>query len=124
MIITLRYRSRHVETYRVLRFIVEGSVNAVVDRRAYAILGRLVDGPGVSSSPELGSGAARFLPLVSLGGSLMIKPVDCGRLRRALNQRLETGEKQSCDKPLIRARSFFLRFRFPRRRIFGTSRSN
>ena len=54
----------------------EGSIDAVVDRRTYEILGRLVDGPGVSSSPELGSGAARFLPLVSLGGSLMIKPVD------------------------------------------------
>lgn len=55
---------------------VEGSVDVGVDRKAYEVLGRFVDGPGVSSSPELGSGAARFLPLVSLGGSLMIKPVD------------------------------------------------
>jgi hypothetical protein len=72
----LTYRSRHTKTYRVLRFMAEGSIDAVVDRRTYEILGRLVDGPGVSSSPELGSGAARFLPLVSLGGSLMIKPLD------------------------------------------------
>lgn len=53
-------------------------MDVVADRRAYEVLDFLVDGPAVSSSPELGSGAARFLPLVSLKGSLMVKPTDCG----------------------------------------------
>lgn len=64
---------------------MEGSVDCVVDRKAYEVLGRLVEGPAVSSSPELGSGKARFLPLMSLGGSLMVNATDwAGGFRRGL----------------------------------------
>lgn len=64
---------------------MEGSVDTVVDRKEYEVLGRLVEGPAISSSPELGSGAARFLPLMSLGGSLMVRATDwAGGFRRGL----------------------------------------
>lgn len=57
---------------RVLR----GIVACVVDRRAYDVLWRLEDDAVVSSSSDGGSGAARFLPLGSEAGSLMVKGVE------------------------------------------------
>ncbi len=49
------------------------------------VLGRL-EGPGASSSEE-GSGAARFLPFVSLTGSLMVRAVEvAGAVRRDLGE--------------------------------------
>lgn len=48
------------------------------------ILGRL-KGPGASSS-EAGSGAARFFPLMSLGGSLMVRAVVVAVVRRDLGE--------------------------------------
>jgi hypothetical protein len=61
-----------------------------VDLNEYAeVLGRLVEGPAMSSSS--GSGAARFLPLMSRTGSRIVKGIseEVG-LRRGLNIMLKT----------------------------------
>lgn len=62
-------------------------VISVRGRREYAetFLGRLKMTPAASSGSELLSGAARFLPLRSRMGSLMIRAVEFGKVaRRAL----------------------------------------
>ncbi|KAJ6514890.1 hypothetical protein C8R47DRAFT_1088987 [Mycena vitilis] len=46
----------------------------VLERREYEVVrGRLLEGPASSSSSELGSGAARFFPLGSRTGSLIVR---------------------------------------------------
>ena len=84
--------SYHI-TYLVFFGISNGSVRgrSERERREYALVavrGRLSveeEAAGVSSS-EGGSGNARFLPLISRGGSWMDNPEDCGGnvTRRAL----------------------------------------
>jgi hypothetical protein len=76
--------------HRVFLGICADCVRVVLERSEYeVVLGRLADGPAESSSSELGSGAARFFPLVSRVGSLMVKGVAGGNvLRRALSNGL------------------------------------
>jgi hypothetical protein len=71
-----------MKSHRVFRGISDISVKVVFDRREYEVLGRLVDGPTMSSSSssEEGSGTARFFPLESCAGSLIVKGTEVGKV--------------------------------------------
>jgi len=86
-----------------------------VDLSEYAeVLGRLVEGPAMSSSS--GSGAARFLPLMSRTGSRIVRGIseEVG-LRRGLNIMLDTILIHStcAYRLLLRGESAGLSFAFP-----------
>lgn len=81
---------------RVFLGMLAGCLEVDWERREYAVvLARFEEGPGASSSSELVSGAARFLPLGSLGGSLMVKDVDIedAPLRVRLDWRIDSSDK-------------------------------
>ena len=82
-------------TYLVFRVMSDVDECSVLGLREYALVARrgflfteVV--PVVSSSSEGSSGAARFLPLVSLVGSLIVRAEEAGRVaRRVLQHRAQ-----------------------------------
>lgn len=80
---------------RVFLGMLVGCLEVDWERREYAVVLARLEGPGASSSSELVSGAARFLPLGSLGGSLIVKAADVedAPLRVRLDWRIDSSDK-------------------------------
>jgi hypothetical protein len=102
-----------------LRGISEWWADADVDLNEYAdVLGRLVEGPAMSSSS--GSGAARFFPLISRTGSRIVRGISEGiGLRRGLDIILKSIKIESdtvglaAYRLLLRGESAGFSFAFP-----------